>query len=248
MIPGYAITETLLEVPGHRVRVTRVADPEALLADIEPVSFAEDERLPYWAELWPSAVALAHYLAKHLNLADRRVLELGCGLGLVSVVAALQGARVLCTDHEAAALAFARQNARGNACRGMRFRLVDWCQPALRRRYDCMLASDVIYEARSFGPLVSLLQRYLARGGMAVLAEPGRANTCPFFTLLRQRGFTYRRHSQRVQWDGAHRIYIYVIRHARAAVLTLPSPKGCALPPLPWWERAGVGGPGGRAT
>ena len=221
MTSGYATTETLLELPGHRVRLTQVADAEALLADIEPVTFAKDERLPYWAELWPSAVALSHYIARHVNLEGRRVLELGCGLGLVSVVAALQGARVLCTDYEEAALAFARQNARGNACRRMRFRLVDWCHPALRRRYDCILASDVIYEARSFAPLASLLQRYLARGGMAILAEPGRVNAPPFFALLRQRGFTCRKHTQRVQWEGAHRISIYVIRHARADT---PSP------------------------
>ena len=213
MISGYATTETLLEVPGHRVRMTQVADAEALLADIEPVTFAEDERLPYWAELWPSAVALSHYLVRHLDLRGRRVLELGCGLGLVSVVAALQGARVLCTDHEEAALTFARRNARGNACRGVRFRLVDWCRPALRRRYDCILAADVVYEARSFTPLTVLLQRYLARGGMAVIAEPGRINAAPFFSRLKERGFAYRRFTQRVQWEGAHRVSIYVIRH-----------------------------------
>ena len=90
---------------------------------------------------------------------------------------------------------------------------------------------------------MSLLQRYLARGGMAVLAEPGRVNAPPFFTLLRQRGFTYRKHTQRVQWEGAHRISIYVIRHARAAALTLPLQK--TLPPLPWQERAGVRGQSG---
>ena len=213
MISGYATTETFLEVPGHRLRLTRVADAEALLADIEPVTFADDERLPYWAELWPSAVALSHYLVRHVDLQGRRVLELGCGLGLVSVVAALQGAWVLCTDHEEAALAFARRNAQGNACRSVRFRLVDWCRPALRRRYDCIVAADVIYEARSFAPLAALLQRYLARGGMAVIAEPGRTNSAPFFSLLKRRGFVYRRHTQRVQWDGAHRVCIYVIRH-----------------------------------
>ena len=213
MTTAYGTAEILLEVSGHRIRVTRLADAEALLEDIEPVTFAEDERLPYWAELWPSAVALSHFLARHLDLEGRRVLELGCGLGLVSVVAALQGARVLCTDHEQAALEFARRNARGNACNGVRFRLVDWRRPALRRRYHCILAADVIYESRSFAPLVSLLKRYLARGGMAVIAEPGRLNAPPFFNLLKQRGFSYRKRIQRVQWDGEHRISIYVIRH-----------------------------------
>lgn len=221
MISAYATTETLLEVPGHRVRMTRVADSEALLADIEPITFTEDERLPYWAELWPSAVALSHYLVKHLDLQGRRVLELGCGLGLVSVVAALQGARVLCTDHEEAALTFARRNARSNACSDVRFRLVDWRRPALRRRYDCILAADVIYEARSFAPMVALLHRYLAKDGLAVIAEPGRVNAPPFFSLLKQRGFVYRRCTQRVQWDGLHRVSIYVIRH-RASRNHLP--------------------------
>ena len=213
MTTAYDTTETLLQVSGHQIRVTRLANAEALLDDIEPVTFAEDERLPYWAELWPSAVALSHFLVRHLDLEGRRVLELGCGLGLVSVVAALQGARVLCTDHEQAALEFARRNARRNACSGVRFRLVDWRRPALRRRYDCILAADVIYESRSFAPLVSLFKRYLARGGTAVIAEPGRLNAPPFFKLLKQRGFSYRRRIQRVQCDGAHRISIYIIRH-----------------------------------
>ena len=91
----------------------------------------------------------------------------------------------------------------------------------------------MIYEARSFGPLAALLQRYLARGGMAVLAEPGRVNAPPFFTLLRQRGFTYRKHIQRVHWEGAHRISIYVIRHARAAALPCHLPKDVPYPLSP---------------
>ena len=67
-------------------------------------------------------------------------------------MAALQGARVLSTDYEAAALAFARYNARRNGCQQARFQLMDWRYPTLRRRYDYILASDVIYEARNFGP------------------------------------------------------------------------------------------------
>lgn len=213
----YATTEVDLDVYGRRIGLSKIADLEALLAYIDPVTFAEDERLPYWAELWPSALALACYIMQHVSLAGRQVLELGCGLGLVGVVAALQGARVLCTDYEADALAFARHNARRNACRQVRFRLVDWRRPLLRRRYDMILASDVIYEARNFGPLVAVLQRYLARGGCALFAEPGRPNAMPFFALLRQRGFTYDKVVIPVEWDGVHQIAIYTIHHRLTA-------------------------------
>ena len=85
--------------------------------------------------------------------------------------------------------------------------------PLCGRRYDCILAADVIYEARSFAPLTALLQRYLARGGVAAIAEPGRVNAAPFFSRLKERGFVYRRFTQRVQWDGGHRVSIYVVRH-----------------------------------
>src|SRR5262245_44485176 len=107
-VQRYTTLETVLDVQGLQVCVTRIADFEELLESLDPITFAEDERLPYWAELWPAAVAMAHYMTERLPLTGRRVLELGCGLGLVGIVAALQGARVLSTDYEAAALAFAR--------------------------------------------------------------------------------------------------------------------------------------------
>ena len=211
-LQGYETTTVTLPFPGRQVHITKIADLDRLVDRIDPVAFAEDERMPYWAELWPSAVALAHYTTEHLGLHGRRVLELGCGLGLVGVVAALQGARVLCTDYEPEALAFARHNAHHNGCRQVRFRLVDWRRPALRQRYDYILASDVIYEARNFGPLAAVLQRYLARGGTAVFSEPGRVNAVPFFILLRQRGFGSYKTVQTLQWQGSHRIAIYTIR------------------------------------
>lgn len=209
----YDTTTVSLDTGLHRIRITKITDLDALLESIDPVTFAEDERIPYWAELWPSAVGLACYVSKQLSLDGKSVLELGCGLGLVGVAAALQGARVLCTDYETEALTFARHNARVNACPRMQFRLVDWFQPALRRRYDVILASDVIYEARNFGPLVALLQRYLSRGGYAVFADPGRANAVPFFALLRHRGFIYQKVIEPVEWDGSHRIEVYTIRY-----------------------------------
>jgi predicted nicotinamide N-methyase len=216
----YETTEVCLSFQDQHVCLTKIADLEVLLDAVDPVTFAEDERLPYWAELWPASVALAQYIAQHLQLANRHVLELGCGLGLVSVVAALQGGRVLCTDYEPDALAFARYNAQCNGCAHIRFRLVDWRSPALRRRYDYILASDVVYEARNFGPLVALLQRYLARGGTALFSEPGRPHALPFFALLRQRGFHHQKALQPVTWDGEHQMLIHTIRYPHTSRAT----------------------------
>ena len=209
----YETDDVRLDTGTMTVRLTKIKDLDAMLDDVDPVTFAEDERLPYWADLWPSAVGLARYLDRDVLLHGKHVLELGCGLGLLGVVAARDGARVLCTDYEAEALAFARYNAVQNGCRHVRFRLVDWRHPALNRRYDAILASDVIYEARNFGPLVALLQRFLARGGCAFFADPGRPNAVPFFALLRQRGFTYEKVIEPVEWEGRHHIAIYMIRH-----------------------------------
>ncbi|MGE3536086.1 MAG: methyltransferase [Candidatus Tectimicrobiota bacterium] len=228
-VQRYTTTETLLDIHGLQVRVTRIADFEELLQHIDPVTFAEDERLPYWAELWPASVALGQYVRQCLPLAGRHVLELGCGLGLVGLVAALQGAHVVCTDYEEAALDFARYNARRNACRQMRFQLMDWRRPRLPRRYEYILASDVIYEARNFGPLVALLRRYLARGGRAVFSEPGRVNAVPFFALLRQHGFICETLHWPLHWEGTHRMALHIVRYNQSPGRTPPRPSP-ALP------------------
>ena len=59
----------------------RPREPEALL---DEEAFADDEFMPYWAELWPAGLALAGALPATLD--GRRVVELGCGLGVPSLV------------------------------------------------------------------------------------------------------------------------------------------------------------------
>src|SRR6185312_10867525 len=80
---------------------------------IDEDEFAHDEFLPYWAELWPSGVALARAAERAVAPGDR-VVELGCGLGVASIAAALAGARVLATDWAVDALAFTAENAASN--------------------------------------------------------------------------------------------------------------------------------------
>jgi predicted nicotinamide N-methyase len=143
----------------------------AELPDADAVEWAPIA--PYWSSLWRSGVALARELDGR-PLRGRRVVELGCGLALPSMVAARAGAAVIATDSSAQALALAERNAAENGVR-LETAVVDWEEPeALVQRgpFDLALAADVLYERPSVAPLLSLLPRLSPE---AWIADPGRS-------------------------------------------------------------------------
>jgi predicted nicotinamide N-methyase len=145
----------------------RPADPEAL---IDEEAFADDEFLPYWAELWPAGLALAEALPR--SLAGQAVVELGCGLGVPSLVAAARGARVTAVDWAAGAIELLRQNAVRNGL-VIEARRADWRQ--FEGHFDLVLAADVLYERRNIAPLVTLLPRLAPVALVAVAGRPFEA-------------------------------------------------------------------------
>jgi predicted nicotinamide N-methyase len=139
----------------------RPVSPDALL---DEEAFARDEFLPYWAELWPAATALAAALPA---VAGLRVVELGCGLGLPSLVAAARGAEVTATDWAAEAIELLRENAARNGL-SVNAEVRDWREP-WPERFDLALAADVLYERRNVEPLLERLRELapLAYVGLA---------------------------------------------------------------------------------
>ena len=167
------LVEEAVGVHGRELRVLRPRDADALL---DEAAFEHEEYLPYWAELWPSALALARAIGAR-SLGARRVVELGCGLGLPSIAAALQGADVLATDWSSDAVAMAADNARRNGAR-IETLVCSWTDPgpiAARGPWDLVLASDVLYEARDVEPLLAALPALVGERGEAWIADPGRA-------------------------------------------------------------------------
>jgi len=170
--------EERIVVAGRELLVTRPDDPESL---IDEERFEEDEFLPYWAELWPSGVALADYAAT-LELAGLRVLELGCGLALPSFAAALAGADVVATDWAPEALALVHRNAATNGLQ-VAMAIVDWRAPPPPgiAGFDVVLAADVLYEERNAVPLLGMLDAATSDQGMVLIADPGRRHAPAFF-------------------------------------------------------------------
>ncbi len=172
------LVEDELELAGLRLSLLRPRKAEALLSE---EAFEQEEFLPYWAEVWPSGVALAR-LVRGLPLAGRRVLELGCGLGIPSIVAALGGAQVLATDWSPDALAVTAANAQRNGAT-LETAPVSWAEPEqllAGAPWDIVLAADVLYERRNVDQLVPLLPRLIADGDV-LLADPGRPPATRFF-------------------------------------------------------------------
>jgi predicted nicotinamide N-methyase len=161
-----------ITVAGVTLELLRPESPEAL---IDEEAFAADEFLPYWAELWPAATALAEALPDVRGL---RVVELGCGLGVTSLVAAAGGAEVTATDWAPDAVELLRENAARNGLR-LRAEVRDWREP-WEERFDLALAADVLYERRNVEPLLERL-RELAPEALVGLA--GRPYEAEFMRL-----------------------------------------------------------------
>jgi predicted nicotinamide N-methyase len=150
-------------------------DAESLL---DEDAFEHEEFLPYWAELWPSGRALAEIVDER-GVSGLRVVELGCGLGLPSIVAALGGADVLATDWSPDAIDLLRTNAEANNAT-LEADVVSWGLPdslLARPPFDLVLASDVLYERRNVDELLELLAKL---GGEVLIADPSRPFTKSF--------------------------------------------------------------------
>ena len=177
----FAIVEETVEIGDTTVTVVRPRSADEL---ISPSDFEHDERLPYWAELWPSAPILAGCLPRlpRLSPAGGRLLELGCGVGLVSAVALAAGWDVVATDYYADALLFTELNALAIARRSPSTRLVDWrAMPDPFGVFDAVVAADVLYERAHSALIASAITRTLTDEGVAVIVDPGRVHA-PAFT------------------------------------------------------------------
>jgi predicted nicotinamide N-methyase len=190
----------------------RLAHPVSADDLIDEEDFDRDERLPYWAELWPSALALSRHLSKR-DLAATRAIELGCGVGLPTIVALARGATVLATDHYEAALDFTAHNARTNLNLEPDTTLLDWRTPDIERlgTFDLVLAADVLYERKNAAALADLVPRLLAPGGEALFADPRRDEAPVFLVAMEKRGFEDTREEVTVE-QGARGVKVILHR------------------------------------
>jgi predicted nicotinamide N-methyase len=122
-------------------------------------------------------------------LQGTRAVELGCGLGLPSLVAACRGASVTATDYHPHNEPYLRRNLDLNGMTGVAYRVLDWGAPPQQEAYGLVFGSDLLYEERKVGVLVACAAALCAPGGRIIIADPGRRHLQTALTAFRDSGF-----------------------------------------------------------
>jgi predicted nicotinamide N-methyase len=188
LLTRFDVTTSIIEVNGVPFSIVHPKDADTL---IDETAFNRDERLPYWADVWPASVALGQAVLA-MDGTGRNLLELGCGSGLVTSVALKAGFDVTATDYYDDALSFTRLNAVANTSREPHTMILDWRHvPTVISAFDFVAAADVLYE-RSHGPVVArAIASTLKEGGRALIADPGRVGSPMFFDALHDVGLRH---------------------------------------------------------
>lgn len=146
-----------------------------LLDKIDPKVFAEDEKMPYWAEIWPGSLVLSGWFLKQHFPLNSTVLEIGSGVGVVSAVLAANGYQATASDYDEDALAFCKFNADiTGGSNNLKTQFLDWRKPLLREKFDFIVGSDIIYEVRNILPILDIVRINLKPGGKFYFSDPGR--------------------------------------------------------------------------
>ena len=162
---AYETETNELAINGRKFRIML---PKDLHQFINPHDVMHE--FPLWAKIWPASWVLAGYLAELPVADEKNFLEIGGGVGLVSIVADSFGHRITMTENNPDALQFARANAHVNECPQLSIEALDWNHPWPTGQWDYIIASEVSYRQEDVQALLALFKNSLKTSGEVILA------------------------------------------------------------------------------
>jgi len=206
----YETDTTELVVNGHKFNILL---PKDLFQFINTDDVMQE--FPLWAKIWPASWVLGGYLAEMPVAAEKTFLEIGGGTGLVSIVAAAFGHRIIMSEYNPDALQFARANALINECPQLKIQQLDWNHPRLVGQFDYIVASEVSYRAQDIQPLLMLFKNSLKTGGEVILTGEMRKLSKNFYQAL-ETLFDIRVHKKILRSDSEEiNIFLFRLRLKR---------------------------------
>ena len=199
----YATETRIWNIADEMLSLTTLQNVEKsidqVIAWLESRGLAADEienLAPYFGAVWPSAVALAAYLNQPTIkpwLTGRTSVELGCGLGIPSLIFSKAGGRCTLVDNHPSVPAFLRANVAQNEPVTLTFKSPQEALDDARTlgvRFDWVIASDVLYDKNLVGTFVDMISALAAPDARCVIADPGRAYIQDFVSAMNRAGWT----------------------------------------------------------
>ena len=214
-MPGYQTETISMRIGGHDYRIRTLSDRQQYH---DPDGSAERAGIssatwPLFGVIWPAGVALAEEMSR-VPIAGKRILEVGCGIGLSSLVLQARGADITATDHHPLAGEFLQQNAQLNGLPSVRFQNAQWLGPNPQLgQFDLIIGSDVLYERDHPALLAGFLATHAKAAACIMVADPGREHRGRFSALMLAQGYTRTEQRFRVDdqiSDSRGRIMVFV--------------------------------------
>jgi len=145
---------------------------------------------PLFGLVWPSAQKLAD-LMQTWELKAKRVLELGCGLGLASLVIHRREGDITASDCHPLTETFLKANLLLNGLPPLPYETGNWGRVNKGLgQFDLLIASDVLYERSQPAQLSGFIQEHAAEGAEVLIVDPNRGNRSAFHKDMANMGFS----------------------------------------------------------
>jgi len=190
-MPGYATRLHTVRLGGHDFRIRALSDLQQFADPTGRASRAgiSSSLWSLFGQIWPSGRVLAEAMSS-FDIAGKRILELGCGLGLSSLVLAHRGADVVASDHHPLAESFLAYNAGLNNLPAVTYRDLPWAVPDSNLgRFDLIIGSDILYERDHAAQIAAMMHRHASPDAELLITDPGRGNSAPFSRAMATQGY-----------------------------------------------------------
>ena len=159
---------------------TQFCDPNGKAAELG----ITNTTWPISGMLWPAGIVLANLMSTR-ELTGLRILEVGCGIGLASLVAQSKGADITASDYHPITQTLLDDNAELNNLPSLSYFRGDWRNPITNQgKFDLIIGSDLLYDRSKFENLATFVDCHLSEQGHFLLIDPKRRNANRFIKIM----------------------------------------------------------------
>ncbi|RZA32963.1 MAG: methyltransferase domain-containing protein [Lysobacteraceae bacterium] len=223
-MPGYTTRLLTVRLGGHDFRIRALSDLQQFA---DPTGRAQRAGISsaLWSmfgQPWPAGRVLAEAMSS-FDVAGKRILELGCGLGLSSLVLAHRGANVVASDHHPLAESFLAYNAGLNDLPAVTYRDLPWAVPdATLGTFDLIIGSDILYERDHALQVAAMMLRHARPDAELLLTDPGRGNSGPFTRAMATQGYEVSERRSRFDEKDTEPFRGRLLSYRRGTPMTTP--------------------------